>query len=141
MEDKFTKEDALPIKIEAAKEKRQEACEKLQKKLAEYRKLMDGDEYRSELDSLLWETLLLFEGCTFHTFKGLEFQYTVRGGEVFISRKEHSKSLTKSSILMAFHTGVELQFKEGCVKGPKKLGTFGASYMYPMFVRFGIINF
>jgi hypothetical protein len=41
---------------------------------------------------------------------------------------------------MAFHTGAELQLRDGYVKGPKKLGTFGASYLYPMFVRFGVIT-
>ena len=26
------------------------------------------------------------------------------------------------------------------VSGPKKLGTFGASYLYPVFVRIGVIQ-
>ena len=28
----------------------------------------------------------------------------------------------------------------GAVTGPKKLGTFGASYLYPMFLRFGVVK-
>jgi hypothetical protein len=123
-----------------------EACKKLQEELLQWRvsRTYGEDEMPAdcwnEADQVLWELIRLFEGFTFHTFSGLEFSYTVKGGEIFISRKEHSKSLTKSSILMAFHTGAELQLRDGYVKGPKKLGTFGASYLYPMFVRFGVIT-
>ena len=28
----------------------------------------------------------------------------------------------------------------GNISGPKKLGVFGASYLYPMFLRFGLID-
>ena len=37
---------------------------------------------------------------------------------------------------MAFRKALELG---GAVAGPKKLGTFGASYLYPVFVRIGVI--
>ena len=30
--------------------------------------------------------------------------------------------------------------KNGNINGPKKLGVFGASYLYPMFLRFGLID-
>ena len=30
--------------------------------------------------------------------------------------------------------------RDGVVAGPKKLGTFGASYLYPVFVRIGVIR-
>ena len=30
--------------------------------------------------------------------------------------------------------------KKGNISGPKKLGVFGASYLYPMFLRFGLID-
>jgi hypothetical protein len=122
------------------------ACKKLQEELLRWRdRRTRGEDEMSadcwnEADQVLWELIQMFEGFIFHTFSGLEFCYTVKGREIFISRKEHSKSLTKSSILMAFHTGAELQLRDGYVKGPKKLGTFGASYLYPMFVRFGVIT-
>ena len=38
---------------------------------------------------------------------------------------------------MAFRKAQELG---GVVAGPKKLGTFGASYLYPVFVRIGIVK-
>lgn len=81
-------------------------------------------------------------GGTFLTAKGLSYTYTIRerrdgalGGEMFISRKE--KSITQSTVFMAFHKALELG---GIVKGPKKLGTFGASYLYPVFIRLGLIR-
>ena len=55
-------------------------------------------------------------------------------GELFISRKE--KSITQSTVVMAFHKALDM---EGKVKGPKKLGRFGASYLYPLFIKLGVI--
>lgn len=54
----------------------------------------------------LWAALLLFQSCPFHTAKGLEFSYTIKGGELFVSRKE--KSITRSSVEMAFRRALAL---------------------------------
>ena len=78
------------------------------------------------------------QGCTFRTSRGLEFQYKIRGGEMFIDRRERSKSLTRSTVMLAFHRAKEIQEREGCVSGPKKLGTFGASYLYAIFLCLGV---
>lgn len=83
----------------------------------------------------LWKVILLFEGYPFRTSKNLKFHYVVKGNEIFVNRKE--KSITKSTISLAFE---KARGMEGIVDGPKKLGTFGASYLYPMFVRFGVIK-
>ena len=40
-----------------------------------------------------------------------------------------------SRLLVAYKKAQEL----GCVTGPKQLGVFGASYLYPVFLRLGII--
>ena len=56
-------------------------------------------------------------------------------GELFISRKE--KSITQSTVVMAFHKALDM---EGKVKEPKKLGTFGASYLYPLLLKLGVIQ-
>lgn len=85
-------------------------------------------------DEALWDALLLFQKYPFYTAKKLEFTYTVKGHEIFVDRKE--KSITKSTVLIAFHKALELGAE---ATGPKKLGTFGASYLYPVFVRFGIL--
>lgn len=54
---------------------------------------------------------------------------------MFVNRK--SKSITQATVFMAFRKAMEL---EGTVAGPKKLGTFGASYLYPVFVKLGVIR-
>ncbi len=96
----------------------------------------------TEADDALWDALIAMQGETFFTAKGLAFTYLIRqrrsgdpGGELFISRKE--KSITQSTVFMAFHRAMELG---GDVVGPKKLGTFGASYLYPLFIRLGVIR-
>lgn len=88
-----------------------------------------------ELDAALWETLSALQGCEFSTAKGLKFKYRIKGGEMFVDRKE--KSITQATVFMAFHKALELGDK---AVGPKKLGTFGASYLYPVFERIGIIR-
>ena len=89
----------------------------------------------SEQEDALWSMLIYLQGCVFLTAKGLKFTYKIKGGEMFVNRK--SKSITQATIFMAFHKAVELG---GVVAGPKKLGTFGASYLYPIFVRLGVIK-
>ena len=92
-----------------------------------------------DLDDL-WKCVELFDGYGFRTAKGLKFRYAVKGGEIFVDRKESSKSITRSTVELAYQNGMEMMKTEGTVTGPKKLGTFGASYLYPMFIRFGVIN-
>lgn len=87
-----------------------------------------------EQEEELWRLLNDLQGCVFLTAKGLKFTYKIHGGEMFVSRK--SKSITQATVFMAFQKAMEL---ERAVTGPKKLGTFGASYLYPVFVRIGVI--
>lgn len=87
------------------------------------------------LDELLWKTLIQFQGHSFYTAKELEFFYVIKGNEMFVTRKD--KSITRASILMSFHKALELG---RVVAGPKKLGTFGASYLYPVFRYLGVIR-
>lgn len=89
----------------------------------------------NEAENALWELIEAHEGCIFYTAKNLKFRYKVKGGEIFIDRKKDS--ITRATVNMAFHAALEL---DGKVSGPKKLGTFGASYLYPIFIRFGIIK-
>lgn len=91
-----------------------------------------------QLDDILWETLVAFQDYPFQTAKKLEFSYVLKGYEMFVSRKD--KSITKSTVLLSFHKALEVQKQAGLVAGPKKLGTFGASYLYPIFLHLGIIT-
>ena len=101
------------------------------------------DEFRAKLSILtesvqedtLWSMLIYLQGCVFLTAKGLKFTYKIKGGEMFVNRK--SKSITQATVFMAFRKAMELG---GTVAEPKKLGTFGASYLYPIFVRLGVIR-
>ncbi len=88
-----------------------------------------------EQEKKLWEMLQQYQDKTFQTVKGLDFTYKIKGNEMFIDRKE--KSITKASVMLAFQN---LLKQEGMISGPKKLGTFGASYLYPIFVKLGLIR-
>lgn len=89
------------------------------------------------LDELMWNVMALFAGHAFRTARGLSFAYSVRGNEMFVDRKD--KSITRATVNLAARTALRLQRECGIVKGPKKLGTFGASYLYPVFIRIGVI--
>lgn len=109
---------------------RQEAV----KALMQFKSMKTKSVEQGVLDEALWNALLLFQNYPFLTAKKLEFTYIIKGHEIFVDRKE--KSITKSTVLIAFHRALELGEE---ATGPKKLGTFGASYLYPIFIRFGII--
>ena len=85
----------------------------------------------------LWKAIELFAGYVFHTATGLKYTYTVHGGELFISRKE--KSVTMSTVEKAYKkvAGDSVRI----YNRPKDLGDlFGISYIYPIFYRFGLID-
>ena len=97
--------------------------------------------------SMLWDRIASLQGFPFKTSGrngsgGVEFTYSVKKdkagfwcGELFVSTKE--KSITRSTVMKAYQRAVEL---DGVVPGPKKLGTFGASYLYSIFQRLGVIK-
>ena len=87
------------------------------------------------VEKYLWSTIEIFSGYSFTTVKGLRFRYAVNGNEIQINRKK--KSITRSSVKVALKATLE---KNENISGPKKLGVFGASYLYPMFLRFGLID-
>ena len=126
----------IPYKLEelSANAERIRLYRKRKKKCEEFRgKLLTLAE--NEQESELWSMLIYLQGCVFPTAKGLKFTYKMKGGELFINRK--SKLITQATVFMAFRKAMELG---GTVAEPKKLGTFGASYLYPIFVRLGVIR-
>lgn len=101
-----------------------------------YRRRKRAVENIRDFDSL-WACIELFSGYSFKTVSGLRFEYTVKGGEIFINRKE--KSITKASVKKAYNNVISSEGK--LHKRPKDMGDiFGVSYIYPMFDRFGIIT-
>ena len=87
-----------------------------------------------DTEEVLWDALLLYQSYPFKTAKGLKFTYCIKGNEIFVDRKE--KSITRASVNMALKTALE---QGAAITGPKKLGTFGSSYLYPVFKILGII--
>ena len=53
-----------------------------------FMKEISGKE-REVQDARLWERLKEMQGELFYTSSGLEFTYWIKGGELFVSRKEH----------------------------------------------------
>ncbi len=91
-----------------------------------------------KVERQLWKTLLLLEDYPFQTAKGLEYFYKIKGNEIFFSRKE--KSVTRASVNIALKKAIELQTDGVIIKGPKMLKSFGASYLYPVFMKIGVIQ-
>ena len=90
----------------------------------------------------LWEVVLLYAGVRLKTYSGLPFTYEIRKGrngqytkELWIDRRENSKSLAWSSVLLALGN---IKKVGEVVERPKALGDIrGVTYIYGMFYRFG----
>ena len=90
-----------------------------------------------------WGMVLTYAGVKFKTYSGLPFSYEIKKGrngeytkELWIDRREKSKSLAWSSIVLALKN-----IKGEEVDRPKALGDIrGVTYIYGMFYRFGLIN-
>ena len=92
----------------------------------------------SEEENALWMTLIDNQNKVFYTMKQLPFQYSIKGNELFVSRKD--KSITRATVNRAYNRVKELMKSEGKISGPKKLGTFGASYLHSIFLDLNIIE-
>ena len=90
-----------------------------------------------------WGVVLVYAGVKFKTYSGLPFSYEIKKGrngeytkELWIDRREKSKSLAWSSVLLALGN-----IKEEVVDRPKTLSDIGGvTYIYGMFYRFGLID-
>jgi hypothetical protein len=123
---------------------RREAVRRLHEKMAA------GEDAREAL----WEAVIACQGDSFFTSSGLPFSYVVRrrkngeySGELIVSRKDHSKTLTKSSVMLAFERVLAQTELSGggqmppAFKGPKAIGQiFGISYIYSIFWKMGLIR-
>ena len=92
-----------------------------------------------------WGVVLAYAGVKFKTYSGLSFSYEVRKDrngeytkELWIDRREKSKSLAWSSVLLALKN---IKKVGEVVDQPKALGDIrGVTYIYGMFYRFGLID-
>ena len=88
---------------------------------------------------------MLYSGVRFTTYSGLPFTYEIRKGrngqytkELWIDRRENSKSLAWSSVLLALNNIKEVG---AVVDRPKALGDIrGVTYIYGIFYRFSMID-
>ena len=93
----------------------------------------------------LWEVVLLYAGVRLKTYSGLPFTYEIRKGrngqytkELWIDRRENSKSLAWSSVRLALG---HIKKVGEVVERPKALGDIrGVTYIYGIFYRFGLID-
>ncbi len=132
---------------------RKKACEEL--------RFVIGTENQS---MALWMTVIAFQNYPFITAgRGKEhtgstkFKYTVseesgRGGHHYDGESipgfgnemivtGHDKSISRSTVELALKNALAEQERVGYVSGPKKLIVPGAaSYLYVMFIRFGVID-
>lgn len=104
------------------------------------------EELRTEqTEEALWAVMIEFQGYKFRTYSGLVFSYSLKKGrgdtytkELFIDRRENSKSLAWSSVLLAYHNIPSIG---AVVDRPKALGDIrGVTYIYALFYRFGLID-
>lgn len=72
--------------------------------------------HRERTEEALWECLLTFQDFEFHTYSGLPYSYHMKYGrsgtytkELWIDRREKSKSLVWSSVRTAYQKVLELQ--------------------------------
>lgn len=100
---------------------------------------------REPSEEALWRCMVAFRGYAFQTLTGLPFSYFLKTGrdgnltkELWIDRREASKSLAWSSVLLAYRGIGEIG---AVVARPKALGDiWGVSYIYGIFCRFGLIE-
>lgn len=100
---------------------------------------------KNPCEETLWNCIVAFRGYKFKTMFGLPFTYKLKKGreeeftkELWIDRREGSKSLAWSSVLLAYHNIGKIG---EVVDRPKALGDIrGVSYIYGAFYRFGLID-
>ena len=112
-----------------------------------------NDQMREAIENLktacteenLWQAIIIFQDYPFYTASGLPFHYTLKTGrngeltrELWVNRRENSKSLSWSSVALAFERAKQTS---GEIPGPKKLGNIrGISYIYAIFWIFELIK-
>ena len=93
----------------------------------------------------LWQAVVAFQDYPFRTVTALPFRYKIKIGkdgeynrELLIDRREKSKTLSWSSVKLAFENSRSMT---GVIEKPKALGDIrGISYIYPILWRLGLIQ-
>lgn len=85
----------------------------------------------------VWDLLRKHAGERFVTAKGLPYTYSIRGWELFVDRR--AKSITFSTVAAALRRIDALLADGTVISGPKMIGCYGASYLYPVFIALGVL--
>lgn len=87
------------------------------------------------LEETLWNTIKVFSGYFFETAEGERFCYSVNGDKILISKSK--ESITRACVNLALKEILESNRE---VSTLKKLKSPGEGYLYPVFLRFGLIR-
>ena len=85
------------------------------------------------LEEVLWNTIKVFSGYFFETADGERFCYSVSGDEILVLKSR--ESITRVDVNIALE-----EILESKASSLQKLKAHGARYLYPVFLRFGLIR-
>ncbi len=88
-------------------------------------------------EETLWNAMIVNQKRCYRTVKNLPFTFCISGNEMLVSRRD--KSITRATVNTAYARVKALTEAGERVDGPKKLGCFGDSYIYPVFRVLGVI--
>ena len=99
-------------------------------------------------EDTLWACVEAFQNERFRTVSGLPYSYHLKIGhrgvytkELFVDRREKSKSITWKTVMQAFEAVRQEKKERPLIARPKALGDVrGISYIYPIFYRIGLID-
>lgn len=106
--------------------KRKQAVKKLQSCMGESIEI---------LEEILWNTIRVFSGYFFETAEGKRFCYNVSGDEILVLKSR--ESITRADVTIALKEILKLN---GVVESLQNMKVPGAGYLYPVFLRFGLIR-
>jgi len=106
--------------------KRKQAVKKLQSCMGESIEI---------LEEILWNTIKVFSGYFFETAEGKRFCYNVSGDEILVLKSR--ESITRVDVTIALKEILKLN---GVVESLQNMKVPGAGYLYPVFLRFGLIR-
>lgn len=87
------------------------------------------------LEETLWNTIRVFSGYFFETAEGKRFCYNVSGDEILVLKSR--ESITRADVTIALKEILKLN---GVVESLQNMKVPGAGYLYPVFLRFGLIR-
>lgn len=87
------------------------------------------------LEETLWNTIKVFSGYFFETSEGKRFCYNVSGDEILVLKSR--ESITRADVTIALKEILKLN---GVVESLQNMKVPGAGYLYPVFLRFGLIR-